>query len=389
MEQNSFLMKVLFISPGDPLTEPLLWAGIARSILDLMREEGLDVTLQVVPRTFAEKAMRMRRKLHWVGGRRGYELWSDPLVFAARGRALRKAIRGMSYDVVFSWMPWCLRLVDSSKPKLFWYDTTFVQTQPLYFANLTASSTRRCTAIDRRATEEAVCAIYSTKWAADSAVRDYGILEEKVRVLPFGPNLEAPTDTEMIQVWAARHKSRLMGIKCLFVGLDWKRKGGDVAVEAVRLLRSRNVNVELHIVGATPVLNGDDKTFVKCHGKLDKSKEPEREEMKRLYRESHIFVLPTRADSSPVAMSEAFAFGLPCIVSGNGGICQMVTQGVDGIAHQLSPHLASDVAHSIERLAQDTNAFELMAKAARSASRERFSWKRSGGELAKIIGNLG
>ncbi len=56
--------------------------------------------------------------------------------------------------------------------------------------------------------------------------------------------------------------------KLLFIGVDWERKGGDVALKVVELLNNMGVQTELHIVGCDP--EGSMPTFVVRHGFIPK-----------------------------------------------------------------------------------------------------------------------
>ena len=46
--------------------------------------------------------------------------------------------------------------------------------------------------LEKRAIEKARLLLYPTRWAADSAIKDYGADPQKVRVIPFGANIEHP-----------------------------------------------------------------------------------------------------------------------------------------------------------------------------------------------------
>ena len=69
--------------------------------------------------------------------------------------------------------------------------------------------------------------VYSSTWAAESAMRDYGAPREKICVIPFGANLDdVPTADQIYQ------KCDRRPWKIVFIGLYWHRKGGDIALKA-------------------------------------------------------------------------------------------------------------------------------------------------------------
>jgi glycosyltransferase involved in cell wall biosynthesis len=63
------------------------------------------------------------------------------------------------------------------------------------------------------------------------------------------------------------------------------------------------------------------------HGFLRKTDADEKAKLVQLFREAHVFLLPTRADLTPVVLAEAAAFGLPIVTTRIGGIPEMFPNG--------------------------------------------------------------
>ncbi len=81
------------------------------------------------------------------------------------------------------------------------------------------------------------------EWAKDSLEKDYGIERDKVVVVPPGVDLEK---------WkSAREGAAQRPVRLLFVGGDFRRKGGDTLLEAFRT--SLQQECELDIVTREPV----------------------------------------------------------------------------------------------------------------------------------------
>ena len=92
--------------------------------------------------------------------------------------------------------------------------------------------------LDRHALRNCDRAIYSSNWAADYVVHHCGVERGKLAVHPFGPNAEP------IAAEALRERIRRRGqgaCRLLFVGVDWQRKGGELAVAVARNLRERGL----------------------------------------------------------------------------------------------------------------------------------------------------
>ncbi len=150
----------------------------------------------------------------------------------------------------------------------------------------------------------------------DSLINDYGVSEEKIAVVPPGVDISR---------WKANE--RMSGnnrpLRILFVGADFMRKGGDLVVRAAS--KKEFQKHEFHLVTKTFVGSKPSNVFI--HDNL----EPNKEELKKLYRECDIFVLPTHADLCPTnSICEAMAMELPVISTSVGGLNEIVVDGENG-----------------------------------------------------------
>jgi glycosyltransferase involved in cell wall biosynthesis len=157
------------------------------------------------------------------------------------------------------------------------------------------------------------------QWARESLINDYGVAPEKITVIPPGVDLS---------LWPSRPPRREASgteqrlLKLLFVGGDFKRKGGEVLLECFK--RSFQDRCELHLVTQEAVPPGPN-LFVYNGVK------PNSETLTRLFAEADIFVFPTLADCAPVAVTEALAASLPVISTRVGAIPEAVQDGKTGL----------------------------------------------------------
>ena len=93
----------------------------------------------------------------------------------------------------------------------------------------------------------------------------------------------------------------------------------------------------------------------------------------RLLRAADVFVLPSRHESSPVAVMEAMASGTPVVVSDQVGIHGEIDEAGAGLVTTLEP---ADVAGAIGRLLDDPDAAERMGRAGEALAARRYSWER-------------
>jgi glycosyltransferase involved in cell wall biosynthesis len=102
------------------------------------------------------------------------------------------------------------------------------------------------------------------------------------------------------------------------------------------------------------------------------------DDLARAYREADVFVLAGPAETSPQALLEAQASGLPCVVSPSGAARQAIRPGVSGLV-AASDH-ASAFAHALGSILESDTAIQTMSKAAREFAL-RATWERAAGDV--------
>ena len=189
----------------------------------------------------------------------------------------------------------------------------------------------------RRAFDNASAIVAWSRWVERSLVDDYVVDPAKIFVQAPG----VPTDE--FQPGSGQHGDV---VKFLFVGGDFARKGGPELLDAFATLPSQ---CELDIVTAD-VVNATDR--IRVHRGLG----PGDPELRRLYGDADVFVLPTKADTWGHAVVEAMASGLPVITTAVGALPEIVDDGVEGLIvapgdrRALSAPMLSLVENASQRL---------------------------------------
>jgi glycosyltransferase involved in cell wall biosynthesis len=199
-------------------------------------------------------------------------------------------------------------------------------------------------------------------------------------VVPFGANLDCNrTSGDIRALVGARSRTTC---RLLFVGVDWRRKGGDVAVDIVRRLNERGVPAEIHVAGCTPPEELPD--FVRVHGFISKTSGEGRRRLDDLFSAAHFLILPTRADCTPVVFPEACSFGLPVLTTDVGGIRTVIRNGRNGYAltSDAPPDAYCEV---IERLWSSRGDYEQLALSAFAEYSERLNWDVAGRRVSELI----
>ena len=228
-------------------------------------------------------------------------------------------------------------------------------------------------AAERRTAQRASRVIYSSAAMAARAAADLGLPGLRPDILPFGVNFTDPPSERPL-------KPPLSAPRLLFVGRDWTRKGGDIAIGALAHLHERGIAATLDIVGPCPdSVKGIDG--VRAHGFVDRRRWWGAQKLAGLYRRAHLLVLPTRGDCTPMVIAEAMAHAMPVVVTDIGGVSEVI--GGEGAGLTLpSTAGASDWAAAIAGLMARPMAWEMMSDAAFDRARSRMSWDVWAAEIA-------
>ena len=198
-----------------------------------------------------------------------------------------------------------------------------------------------------------------SRFAADYLLRG-GVAADRIHVIPPGMCVEAPAGGP------PDHGPTTF----LLVGRDPHRKGADVAVAAIEVLRSQGRDVQLVLVGdaAYPGLS---RPGVEGHAAVSRE---------RLFREfyprAHAVLVPSRAEGYGFAAVEGMGHGVPVIVSRRDALPEIVGDAgllvepgdVPDLVRAMR-ELEGDPAQARERGAAGRTRFE--AELTRDCARER------------------
>jgi hypothetical protein len=220
-------MKIAFVSQHDAL-DIASWSGIpyymSRSL-----EDSTHAVAHVSPLHDRWATVLKGKKLFYraLTGRE-YLRDREPMVLESYARQVAARL-SRDVDLVFSPSTIPIARLRCEQPIVFWSDAVFAGMVDFYasFSNLTVGSRKAGDAMERAALHRAALAIYSSAWAAEKAIEYYSVGPEKVRVVPFGANLDSPPAADAIDEMVASRPTDQC--RLLFIGVDWLRKGGDVA----------------------------------------------------------------------------------------------------------------------------------------------------------------
>ncbi len=234
--------------------------------------------------------------------------------------------------------------------------------------------------IERLAIEKACLILYASQWAAQSAINDYGADESKIKVVPLGANLE---DDDIPNEELIFQKNKSDSCRLFFLGVDWRRKGGDIAFETLLKLEELGIESELVVCGCVPP-KGISHEKMKVLPFLNKNNVNDRKILIDQFVTSDFLILPTRNECFGIVFCEANAFGLPVITTNTGGVPEVIKNGENGFMLPINAE-GSDYAEIISSIYLDDKRYYNLVISSRAAFESRLNWNVWGITVKKLI----
>jgi glycosyltransferase involved in cell wall biosynthesis len=381
------VINIAYLSQYDA-TDVRSWSGTGRAMARCLNEAGFKLNLIGPLRNQMHPVNVGRYLTHKYLLRQEDHPQRDPGFLRHFALQAEQKLAATDADLVFAPGGLPLSYLRTTLPVVMWTDCTFSNLLDYYpkFSNLSARSVRNGHEAERRALNRCNRILFASQWAADSAINDYGIGPDKIRIVPFGSNMSGAPQTDIERLIAQRLAIIGKKVYLSLVGVDWYRKGVDLAAHAVSILVNNGINAELTVVGCAPP-DGLTPSHVRITGFIDKSRPEGVTELAGLFEGSHLFVLPSRAECYGVVLCEAAAYGLPSLASETGGIGSVVVSGITGQTFdpKASPQVWAD---HIAALVRDPSRYAALCRSAYNDFRQRLNWTASGKVIKQLIEEL-
>jgi len=235
--------------------------------------------------------------------------------------------------------------------------------------------------------EKASLVMLMSSWARDDVVASYGIPKAKTIVVPGAADNVAARAPGPADAALVRERFGVKGPFALYPAKAWPHKNHLRLVTALKLLRSRGVDVPVILTGGQSGLDAPVTAAAQAAGVGDLLHfvgfvTPD--EMGALYRSARLLVFPSLFEGWGLPVLEAMAAGLPVACS-NATCLPAMAAGAAEIVDPLAPE---SIAAAIERIWQDEE-LRSHLRAAGLARAGEFSWHRSALILRAAYRKLG
>jgi glycosyltransferase involved in cell wall biosynthesis len=365
------------------------WSGTGYYIARSLENQAipLDYIGPLKDRLLHKAIRKSKRHYYELFGKR-YLRDPEPLILKDYAQQVSHKVSQSCSDVIFSVTSNPIAYLESQRPIVFYGDATFAglnSSYPHYSSQLCRETVQDWHHAEQLALQKTSLAIYASDWAAQTAIKYYKANPAKVKVVPFGANLEDNWTLEEIQAAIEMRPSHIC--KLLFIGVDWPRKGGDIAFRVAEMLNESGLKTELTVVGCQPVLDKPLPNFVRSLGFISKSTQEGKETIARLLVESHFIILPTRAECYGLVFCEANAQGVPCIATNVGGVPTIVKGDVNGRLFDPAAEISEYCQYIVDTFA-DYSRYKQLALSAFNEYQMRLNWSVAGKTIKNLLMNL-
>ncbi len=314
------MITIGYVSINNPFIDRNAWSGTIYKVREGIERAGYEVRwVKITPPKYLGKVLKLLLKIMYGS------TMHHPLLFRLLAKHTDWKVASECDILFFCGNAQIMKYAPIKKEYIYYTDACFHQMIDYYWYNIHPRLIRLADREEKYAIQNATINLRSSKWARECAVNYYGGSDDRNFVLEFGANLDEKDIIES-QIYKSGE------LRILFSGVDWERKGGDIAIETVKILRDKyNIDAKITIVGIRKLPDAYlNLSYVNNLGFLNKNNPDEYDFYVNTIKESHMLLLPTKAECAGIIFSEAAAYGLPIFTHDTGGIGNYVINGVNG-----------------------------------------------------------
>ncbi len=205
----------------------------------------------------------------------------------------------------------------------------------------------------------------------ESLIKDYTVDSSRLLKMGYGLTFDGVEDYTKVYD----------GKTILFVGFDFKRKGGFTLLKAFEKVRQTKPDSRLVIIGPNKDMYKIEQEGVEFLGPVK-----DREKVKDYYKQASVFAMPSVCEPFGLVFLEAMAYKVPCVGSMVDAMNEIIEDGKTG--YLIEPNDTDMLAEKILALLNDQKLNQKMGEQARISSMNMFSWEDVGQNLDTHIRKL-
>lgn len=366
------MVRVVGLSLGEPF-DSASRSGVNFNLFSRIKEQCdlvdvFDLDLRGISKACVALATFSPDRRKW-GNRLHQNAWAFDIRTAMARRAIQELNR--DFDLIFQDGAMFHPPLDIGRPFASYHDSNVLLASRAgefsQGAHYSGGALRRAIERERRVYDSATLIFSMSNWLRESLISDFGIAAEKIVTVYAGTNLPAKDCDKEVD-----------GKTVLFVGKNFERKGGEVLLEAFRLVRKSIADAKLIVVGPDIRLNEDGVEFV---GQVS-----DKEQLTAYFRKASVFAMPSFYEPFGIVFAEAFAHKTPCIGTNICAMPEIIKDGEGGFVVPVGDSAA--LADRILSLLKDETLARQMGEYGFQRAREFFDWDVVVGKMTSHFSRL-
>lgn len=166
------------------------WSGLGTYIAQSLKDDSTSLHYLGSLKQEVNRLITIKKGLYQRFFKKSYLLERNPYVLRSYARQVNAHLSSSS-DIVFSPGTIPIAYLECQQPIVFWTDATFGGMIDFYpeFSNICKESINHGNQMEKSALDRCKLAIYSSNWAAQTAIKLYQVNSAKVKVVSFGASL--------------------------------------------------------------------------------------------------------------------------------------------------------------------------------------------------------
>lgn len=377
-------MRISYVTTYDA-ANILNWSGLGYFIAKSLTDQNAD--LDFIGNLKIRRTLSLlMKKVYYKSMRQDFHFLRTPEIANQLAKQIQFRLQPDT-DFIFSPGSIPISLLETRIPKVFYTGACFAGMVGFYdgFSQLSDETIRNGNYLEQAALSNSKLVFYASDWGKQTAIENYNVDPDKIKVVPYGANLESRLTFEEVQSMISIRSDSVC--KLLFIGVDWERKGGDFALEVAAEMNRRGIQTELHVVGLNHIPLKKIPPFLINYGFLSKANPEQKVKLEHLLADSHFLVVPSKAEAFGVVFAEASAWAIPSFSFHVGGITTAVKNGLNG--KLFSPAAGTvDFANHLSELFTNKNRYRDLALSSFNEYQTRLNWDVAGKTIMKHLREL-
>ena len=376
-------IKIAYITVEDPYDKST-WSGTNYFILKTLQDHvGEVAVLGPITPKFTLLVLKTINFITYNIFRKRFDYRHSIFLSKAYSRLITPKLNKNNYDVIISPSgSTLLAYLNTKIPVIYIGDRTIKAAHNYHkqISDLFDFSYKQSVTIDNLILNKASIISYPSYWAGNSAINDYNIDPKKVKVIPFGANLEQIPEITISK------ESKKEKLNLLFIGVNWVEKGGQIAFETLLELEKSGIKTKLTMCGCR-VPKEISHPNLKIEGYLDKNDKNDYLKLINHFKNADFLILPTRFEAYGLVLCEAAAYGIPILATNTGGIPTIVKKGETGFLFPLEAK-GKDYADKIKWITEQPDLLFQLKQNSLLRYKTILNWKTWASEINKVLTQL-